>query len=126
MRRVQGFGGVSDPCARARKGQRAFFQHAVQRQAFNVFHHQIRSLSGLLDSHVVQGDHVGMGELANDASFAQKSIASFALSQIRRKNLDRDRATNHRVKTANHAAGGAYAESFEQLVSSDLHGDLPF
>ena len=74
----------------------------------------------------MQRDDVGMGELADDASFAQEAVASFALRNFGGKNLDGHGAADHGIEAAKNAAGGADAESFKELVATDLHGGQPF
>src|ERR1051326_4287320 len=64
--------------------------------------------------------------LANDAGFVQEAIAGVAAREVGGKELDGDGAADHWIKAANDAAGGAYAEGFEGLVGSDLHGTFLF
>src|SRR6185295_15214468 len=92
------------------------------------FHRQIRSLRGFFDAHVVQRDDVRMRELADHPGFAQEAVPGFALSDFRRENLDGHRAADQGIEAAHHAAAGADAESFKELVTTELrlHGDLPF
>jgi hypothetical protein len=66
------------------------------------------------------------GELADDAGSRAGSGRGLALSNIGGENLDSHGAADHGIKAANDAAGGANAESFKELVTTDLHGDLPF
>jgi hypothetical protein len=61
-----------------------------------------------------------MRELAEDARLAQKAIASLAAGEFRGEKLYGHRAVNQGVITADHAAGSPCADSFEDLVTSDL------
>jgi len=71
----------------------------------------------------MQRDDVGMRELPDDASFAQEEVASLALRNFAGKNLDGHGTADHGIEAANNAAGGADAESFKELVATDLHAD---
>jgi hypothetical protein len=67
-----------------------------------------------------------MRQLPDHSSFAKEAIACFARRQFRAEKLDGQLPSDHRVKAAHHAAGGADAQGLKELVSPDLHGDLPF
>jgi hypothetical protein len=123
VRDVEGFRSVSDPGAGARKRQRALFENPIERNAIDKFHNEIRRLRGVFDAHVMERDDVGMGKLADDAGFAQEKVASFALRDFRREDFDGHGAPDHGIEAANHAASGADAESFKELVATDLQGD---
>jgi len=123
MRDVERFSCVGDPCAGARKRQSALFQNAIERNAVDKFHDEIGRLCGFLDAHVMQRDDVGVRELADDASFAQEAVASFALRDFGRENFDGHGAADQGIEAAHDAASGADAESFKELVATDLHGD---
>ena len=61
-----------------------------------------------------------MRELAEDARLAQKGIAGLAAGEFRGEKLYGHRAVNQGVITADHAARSPCADSFEDLVTSDL------
>jgi len=68
----------------------------------------------------VECDNGRMRELAEDARLAQKAIAGLAAGEFRGEKLYGHRAVNQGVITADHAARSPCAESFEDLVTSDL------
>ncbi len=70
----------------------------------------------------MQRNDVGMSQLANYAGFAKEAISRFPNREFGAKQLYRQLPPDHRVKSAHHAAGGAHAQSFKELVASDLQG----
>src|SRR6516162_5969806 len=100
-------------------------QHLFERLPFDELHHQVRSRTGLLNSHIVQSDHEWMGKFSDHARFAKESCPGFAAGKLRRKQFDCDLPVNQRIKSADHAALSAGAERFENLVASDLHASVP-
>jgi hypothetical protein len=63
--------------------------------------------------------------LADDAGFLKEARASLTLCDFRRKELKGNNAPDHRIVSANDTAGCACADSIENLVAADFHGDLP-
>jgi hypothetical protein len=100
------------------------FQDAVEWLAFKEFHNQIRRLGGFLDAHIVQRHDRRVGELANDARFLKEALPGFASSEFLCEKLDGHLAADHGIVRPRHAAGGAGADDLENLVTSNLHGDL--
>src|SRR6476659_5943652 len=86
-----------------------------------AFHHQIRRLRGLFNSHIVQGDNKGMRKLTDDAGFAQETVARLSLCEFRGKEFHRQCAANHWIEALLLPTGCADTKSFEYFVSSDLH-----
>lgn len=70
----------------------------------------------------MNGDDGGMREFADDAGFAEETGAGLSTGKLRGKEFDGDRTVDERVIGADHTAVSASAESFVDLISSDLHG----
>jgi hypothetical protein len=79
-------------------------------------------LCRFLDAHVMDGDDVRMGKLGDNAGFAQEKVAGIAAGELRREEFDGHGTIEEWIVAADHAAVGAHAESFVNLISADLHG----
>lgn len=113
---------VGSPFASSGIRNAALGNDFIEGLALDQFHNQVRSLRGLLDAHVVNGDDGGMRKLANDAGFAKKTVAGVTACERGGEELDRDGAVNQGIMGADDAAVCACADSFEDLVATDLQG----
>jgi hypothetical protein len=91
-----------------------------ERLPFDQFHNKVGSLRGLFNAHVVNGDDGWMRKLGDHACFAKEAVAAFALGELRGEKLDGNGTVDEGVVSANDAAVCARAESFKDLVASDL------
>jgi hypothetical protein len=105
-------------------GNAAFGDNLFERLAFDHFHDQIRSLCGLLDAQVMDGDDAGVRKLADHPGFAKENVTTVAPSEPWGKQFYGDGTIDEGVMTADDAAVGANAESFVNLVTTDLHNDF--
>ncbi len=104
----QRFGCVRNPRTGARQRQCTLCKNAIERSSVNKLHHQVRSLCRFFDSHIVQGNDVGMGQLANDAGFAKETISRFPNREFGAKQFYRHLPPDHWVKSTHYAAGGGF------------------
>ena len=120
MSHSQRSGDLGDPTTSAGKRDAAFVQYLVERLAFQILHHQVRGLSGFVDSHVMQSDDRRVRELPDDASFLKEALPGLATRQFGWEKFDGNLAADHWIVSARHPAVGAGADDFENCVASDL------
>ena len=114
-------GDVGGPFTGRGESNAALGNNLFQSLTFDQFHNEKRRLRGFFDAHVVDGDDGRMREFTDDAGFAEKASARFPAGELRREKFDSDKAVNERIVSADDTAMGASAESFENLVATDLH-----
>jgi len=114
-------GDVGGPFTGGGEWDAALGDDFFQGLTFDQLHNEKWSLRGFFNAHVVDGDDGRMRELADDAGFAEKASAGFPAGELRREEFDGYKAVNERIMSAHDAAVGASAESFENLVATNLH-----
>jgi hypothetical protein len=92
-----------------------------KRLAFDHFHDQKGSLCGFVDAHVMDHDDVGVRELSDDAGFAEEKVAGVATDELWREEFDGNGTVYQGIVSADDTAVGANAESFVNLIATDLH-----
>ena len=116
-------GNVGGPFTGRGKRNAALGNDFFESLTFDQLHNEKGRLRGFFDAHVVDGDDGRMREFSHDAGFAEEAIARFPAGELRREEFDSDKAVNERIVSADDTAVGASAESFENLVATDLHCD---
>src|SRR6202162_6682802 len=99
VRNPQGSRDLGGPGAGSRERNAAFFEQFLERLALNKLHHQIRSLRGLVDTHVMKGDNRRMGDLADHTGFLHEAIAGLAAPEFAGEKLDGDDACDQRIES---------------------------
>jgi hypothetical protein len=99
----------------------AFGDDFFERLAFDHFHDQEGGLCRFLDAHVMDGDDVRMGKLGDNTRFAEKKVAGVAAGELRTEEFDGNGTVEEGIVAADYAAVGADAESFVNLIATDLH-----
>ena len=118
MRLVQSFADLNAELQHLRQRQRAFAQAVGKSFAFEKLHDQI--VSSILMANIVQSADVGMIQRRNRPCLALKALPGFGRREMRRKNLNRNRAIEAGVARAVNLAHAACTDGGDDFIGAEL------